>query len=255
MFFDTHSHCLIKNNIPDLPSIFYRAKAAGVKIILDCAVNSNDFFERHRILMEQKGVYLSAGASPECAGGQISKHVETLEQILQNYIITAVGETGIDLFHHQNLKEQIILLEKQLVLAEKYEKPVILHIRNAYPEIIPVLKNYKIRYINHCFSGNADDLYSMLELGSYISFAGNITYKNSVHLVEALKLTPRNRLLLETDSPFLSPAPFRGKNNEPALLAQTAEFVRKALGADETLFTEIFANALAAFNISTPEFL
>ena len=164
--------------------------------------------------------------------------MDELRILAQNKKTVAIGEIGLDHFQYKNYPEitenekdnQVLLFLEQLKIAKKFKKPVIIHCREAQNLILDTLRNFikksgPIHGVFHCFEGNEDYLKKVLDMGFYIGFDGNITYPENNSLIKLVHCVPKNRLLLETDSPFLTPMQFRGTRNEPSFILKTAEFI------------------------------
>lgn len=174
------------------------------------------------------------------------KKIEDMFKINQEYVV-AFGETGLD-FHYDgyNKNAQIGAFIKHIEMAKKYSKPIIIHMRDAFDDCVEILKNHAngLKVIIHCFSGDIQQAKIMIDLGYFISVPGIITFKNATQLQEAIKVIPLNRLLVETDSPFLSPVPFRGKTNSPINIKIIVNSIAKILNLNEKILAEkLFQNS------------
>ncbi len=192
--------------------------------ILDIGTNENDIIERYNKLKNCKNIYFSAAVGPwgtKKTKEENSISVNTIEKNLKDYPIKAIGEIGLDNYWDYGEKElQEDLFIKQIKLANKYNLPIIIHNREADKQMINIIDNIELKKasIIHCFSSDLNFAKFVLDKGFYISFASTITYKKNDDLRSVLEYVPINRLLLETDAPFLSPEPFRGKTNTPLLI-------------------------------------
>jgi len=210
---------------------------------LDAGIYPQDYAERKKLLIDFP-ILLSSGIHPN--------HAEEINKadwkLLENNLLdcAAVGECGLDLFRSPdslNLQKEILI--RQIDLANAHNLPIIIHNRQAGREILDLLNNHKAENggIFHCFSEDADFASKALDLGFYISFAGNVTYKTAENIREAAQYVPADRILTETDSPYLSPVPHRGKNNQPANAGIIAEFLSTLLNRDnEKLANDILEN-------------
>jgi TatD DNase family protein len=245
---DTHAHL---DAGPDPPEeLIERARAAGVDRIV--AVGSGiascrtalDLAERH------DGVFAALGIHPHQAGGDESARVPELRLLLGAERAVAVGETGLDFFRDYAPHEaQRRLFERQLAVAADLGKPVVVHTRAASEATAALLADFTGAVILHCFS-SPGLLPVALERGYYVSFAGNVTYPKAADLREAACAVPPDRLLAETDTPYLAPQPVRGKPNQPAYVTHTVAALAAARGEDEDELAErITANASAAFGL------
>jgi TatD DNase family protein len=201
-------------------------------------------------LTVHEGVYASLGIDPHQAGPGAPARVEELRELLDHPKALAIGEAGLDYHYGADRKdEQRRLFEAQLALAAELELPIVVHTRAANADTGALLREHEGRVVMHCFSEPAL-LPLGLERGWYFSFAGNVTYPKAEELREAAAAVPADRLLAETDSPYLAPQPVRGRTNEPAHLVHTVAALAAARGDDiGELAARIDANAAAAFGL------
>ena len=226
---DTHCH-LFKEYFKDLEQVLARSRDSGLTLALVPGYDIETSLEAIDLARREQGILAAVGVHPT-SGFECPKTAsEELEIILERETdaIAAVGETGIDLFHsteHEN--EQRELFHHHLKLAQKFDKPVIIHSRNSASSVVDTLKeaSYNGRGIFHCFDGSTELLNCAVARGFGVSFAGNVTYPGAKLLREAVKSVPDDLILVETDSPFLSPRPFRGRRNEPAHVVHTLRAV------------------------------
>ena len=224
MLTDTHCHLYYKDLKKDLQGVFDRANKLGVNRFICAATNMEDVHQCIEIAENYDQVFCSSGIHPHDTKDAPQNYIERIYNLMSNDNMVAVGEIGLDYF--RNISDSNIQkkrLREQLKIALAVDKPVIIHNREADEDMINILKDFPgVSGVAHCFSSNLDMANQFLELGYYISFSGNLTFKNS-HLPIVAKELPLDRLLVETDSPFLSPVPFRGKPNEPARVRYVAE--------------------------------
>lgn len=230
---DTHCHLNFGAFDEDVGEVIERAEKIGVtKFIVPGA--RLDSSEKALELSQQFGNVLAAvGFHPHHRIEFNEEVLKNFEELLKNKKVVAVGEIGLDF--KRDLPLQIECLKQQLELTVKYNKPCIIHCREAYDEIDNFLKDYKVRGVFHCFTGDLDHLKRVLEMGFYVSFTGNVTYDGSYDLL--IKAAPLDRLLLETDSPFLTPKPFKEQRNEPKNIIIIAKYISeiKNVGLNELL--------------------
>ncbi|MFC1503798.1 TatD family hydrolase [Spirochaetota bacterium] len=254
MIVDTHAHLTLKRLRGETDEVIQEAHQHGVSHIIDIGVTARDIHRRRKVLSGYENIFFSAAVCPHEAANCTDEDIKELEDTIKSSDIIAVGETGLE-YHHFSDKahrvKQAELLDVHIALAKQYGKPVILHIRDAYDEIIPIMQKEKdVQYINHCFTGNTGNAKKLLDLGAYISFAGNLTYKNAADLHGACTFVPLDRLLFETDTPYLSPAPVRGEKNRPAYIEHTINFASSLRKENqEDLIEKVFQNSCAVFNI------
>ena len=228
---DSHCHLGIDDFKTDVEGCLARAKEQGVTHLLTVAC---DFDQVDDLIFMSKyeNVYTAFGIHP----GNADKfdYLKVKEIFKKNMFINAVGETGLDFFYNPKTKEkQMEVFKKHIELAFELKKPLIIHTREADNETISLLKEANeanlLKYggVMHCFCGSSDLAKTALELGFYLSFSGIITFKNAENLRQIAKEIPLERLLIETDAPYLAPVPFRGKRNEPAYIANTLNCLAK----------------------------
>jgi TatD DNase family protein len=243
---DTHAHLA-----PDeAEEVLARAGAAGVGRVVTVATTIPGAREALDIAAGHDGVYASLGVHPHEAGGEEAGRLGELRELLSHPKAVAVGETGLDYFRdYAPHGAQRRLFDAQLGLAAELGKPVVIHTRAADEDTLDALAAFDGTVVLHCFSSPAL-LEPALEHGWYVSFAGNVTYPKAPELREAAARVPADRLLAETDSPYLAPQPVRGQRNEPAYVMHTLEALAATRGEDPgALEAQIDANASAAFGL------
>jgi TatD DNase family protein len=243
---DTHAHI----GRDDAGEVLARARSAGVDRVIVIATTVAGARDALDIAEEHDGVFASLGIHPHEAGGEEAARVDELRALLAHPRAVAVGETGLDHYRDYAPHEaQARLFDAQLALARETRKPVVVHTRAADVDTVERLNVFDGTVLLHCFSSPAL-LQTALDRRYYVSFAGNLTYKNAYDLRAAARAVPRDRLLVETDSPYLAPQPVRGKPNEPANVVHTLEALAAARGEDATeLAAQVDANATAAFGL------
>jgi TatD DNase family protein len=243
---DTHAHL----DPATADEILARAADAGVSRVVTVATTIEGAREALELADRHEGVFAALGIHPHEAGGAEAERVAELAQLLAHPRAVAVGETGLDNFRDYAPPDaQQRLFAAQLALAAETGKPVVIHTRAADDDTLAQLRGHAGPVILHCFSSPAllDDA---LARGWYVSFAGNVTYKNAYDLRAAARAVPEERLLAETDSPYLAPQPVRGKTNEPAYVRHTLATLAEVRGADPAaLEAAIDRNATAVFRL------
>ena len=224
MIFDTHVHLNLDDFREDQKEVMARAHHAGVGLFLNVGID----FERSKAAVEfaekHEGVYATVGLHPHDAQKFTEEGFEELKALVKHHKVKAIGEIGLDYFRNLSPREiQQKVFLRFVELACEMNLPVVIHSREAYSDIYAILKKVSAKHhgLMHCFAGNQKDLEEALDLGLYISFAGPVTYKKNHELRELVRQVPDNRLLVETDAPYLPPEPFRGKRNEPAWIVET----------------------------------
>ena len=224
MLYDTHCH-LYKEYYDDIESIIIKAKDNGVEKYISDATNIDTCYEMLELAKMYPDIYITLGIHPECVEDSFPELEKLVKENLNNDKFVAIGEIGLD-YHYDGYEreEQIDLLEKQLTLAEEINKPVVIHCRDAYEDMIEILKKHKCRGVIHCFDGTLEQYKEYEKLGYYIGVDGNVTFKNSTTR-DVIKEVPIDRILLETDSPYLTPEPFRGTSNDPSFILNIAKYI------------------------------
>jgi TatD DNase family protein len=230
MFADSHAHLEFPDFDADREQVFERARAADVQYILAIGGASGPEHLRSglQIADGRERVWATAGIHPHEARLAAEAHFAELAQLASNPRIVAIGEIGLDYHYDHSPREvQCQVFIRQLEIAAGARLPVVIHCREAWSDCLRILEEHWNRTglggILHCFSGTWEDARRGMDLGSYVSFAGNLTFPKAVNLREVAAQVPRDHLLIETDSPFLAPVPKRGKRNEPAYVVHTAE--------------------------------
>ncbi|UER67389.1 TatD family hydrolase [Borrelia sp. BU AG58] len=241
---DTHVHFNeLKKKSIDVHYVINKCLNNGFCYFLDVGIHPSDFYERKQLLDAYSSVSLTAGIHP--LGEALRGDFELLDNILANENVIAVGEIGLDYLKSDNKKDQIETLNIQLDLAIKYKKPVILHVREAYDDVYDTIKSSRFLSggILHCYSGTYEYAKKFIDFGFKVSFAGNLTFKNSGSLREVLRKLSVGDILIETDSPFLAPVPLRGKTNAPLFLGYTCCEVAKIKSCDaESISSMLYHN-------------
>ena len=219
-WFDSHCHVDEEAFDEDREEVLSRMKANGVT---RCAVIGSDMETSRRaaaFAAAHSGVVAAGGFHPHEASRFRESNLDELREMYQKGRIRAIGEIGLDFYYDHSPRDvQREVCIRQMELAWELKAPVAYHIRDAHQEMLEIMKGMKARLtggIIHCFSGSAEIAKEYLKLGYYISFAGPLTFKKAPRLQEAVKLVPKDRLLIETDSPYMAPEPVRGRRNEPA---------------------------------------
>lgn len=256
-FFDTHAHVgLIYDDPIEQVRVILKARQAGVTRIVSINNNLVDFKKEYAVLKSIPGIYHAVGVGPSEVVAPGSDWVHTIEESINLPNVVAVGETGLDYFkQYGDKRSQIELFIAQLELAQKYNKPVIIHNRDAGKDIFDILQDRipDKGAIFHCYSEDAEYARKCLDAGLnvYFSFAGNLTYRNAKNLHETVLNIPLDRMLIETESPFMIPAEFREKKRTmPEMLPSTARFLAEMLDMDiESLAAQLWTNSCKIFNL------
>ena len=244
---DTHAHL---DALEDARAAVARAHEAGVTRVITIGTGIESGRAALVIAEEHDGVYAALGIDPHQAGGDEAGRAAELRELLDHPKAVAVGEAGLDYHYGAETKdEQRRLFELQLALAEELRLPVVIHTREANDDTAAILGGHDGTVIMHCFS-EPGLLAAGLERRWYFSFAGNVTYPRAAPLREAAAEVPADRILAETDSPYLAPQPLRGRPNEPAHVVHIVAALAAARGEDaDELAAQIDTNATAAFSL------
>ena len=249
LIFDTHAHYDDDVFSLDFDDLVFSLKQAGVGGIITCGCNLQSSLKALELADKYDIIYAAVGIHP----GNIDDgdSIEDIKPLLSHKKCVAVGEIGLDYYWRQNNKlEQIELFKKQLNLANEYNLPVLVHDREAHAHTLEILKQYKPKGVVHAFSGSVEMAREIVGLGMYLGVGGVLTFKNAKALPSVVSHTPIDKILLETDAPYLAPEPFRGKTNHSAFIKYTAEKLAeiKGISTDEVLDLT-FKNAKILFKI------
>ncbi|MDH3592848.1 MAG: TatD family hydrolase [Planctomycetota bacterium] len=248
---DSHAHVNFDAFDDDRDDVYARARAAGVEAIVEVGVGLEGSRRAIARAQEVPMVHAAAGLHPTDVATW-NDDWEPFLELVRTGAPKAVGECGLDYYWMKAEKEtQADAFRAQLDLARDVGLPFIVHCRDAEADLIAILSDHGYaRGVVHCFGGSADEARTLVELGLHVSFCGNVTYKNAKPLRAAARAVPVERLLLETDSPFLPPQARRGKRNEPAFVRYTAEFLAELKGVSFDELTETTTrNARALFDL------
>ncbi len=254
-FFDTHAHIgLIYDDPIEQLRVIQQAKQAGVTRIISINNSLMDFQKVYATLKSVSGIYHAVGVAPSEVTNPGPDWINTIEKSLSLPNVVAVGETGLDYYKQfGDKRSQIELFITQLEIAQKYNKPVIIHNRDAGKDIYDVLTERlpSAGAIFHCYSEDAAYAKKCLDMNVWFSFAGNLTYRNARNLHETVLNIPVDRILIETESPFMIPAEFREKKRtKPNMLPSTARFLAEMLDMDlEELSVQLWKNSCKAFGL------
>ena len=228
---DSHCHLIFENFKDDIEMVASRWRSKGVKKLLHACVELSDIPKIKAIADRFSEIYYSVGLHPLDANQWNSNSESILREAINNdNRIVAIGEMGLDLFKNNDIETQIAALLPQMQLAFEYDLPVIIHCRDAAQQMISICKDLKKRNccpkgVLHCWSGTTHEMEEFLKLGFYISFSGIVTFPKALETHNCAKLVPKDKYLIETDSPFLAPVPYRGKRNEPAYVESIAKSI------------------------------
>tara|TARA_B100000886_G_scaffold106443_1_gene70996 strand:- start:758 stop:1534 length:777 start_codon:yes stop_codon:yes gene_type:complete len=248
MIIDSHCHLTYEPMFSSLLETIQRANKDGVEYMLTISTEDKSFSKILEIINEYKCVYGTYGIHPhEAKIHQNIKSSDIIEKTKQSKKIIGIGETGLDFYYnHSERKDQINCFEQHIYAAQETDLPIVVHTRSAEKETIEILKKHvkkkKIKILIHCFTGTREFAFNLLDLGAYISASGVVTFKKSQDLVSTFKDLPNDKILVETDSPYLSPVPLRGKSNEPSHIVHTVRFLSDLKKLPFDVFSNITTN-------------
>lgn len=255
MLTDTHCHLVSEKLRHDTKGLVERAQVAGVSRIINIAYNQETTEIGLKLAQEFSNVWTTAGIQPHDSASYSPQLAEMMKNLFKvNESLVAIGEIGLDA--HYNLSPmpaQERCFEHFLEIAVAVDRPIVVHVRNthkAVKERIASLVPNNLRGVIHCFTGTLNEAKEFLDLGFYISFSGIVTFKNATDLMDVSRYVPNDRILIETDSPYLAPIPMRGKINEPSFLKHTAQRIAEVRGLSLEAFAELTTrNALNLFGL------
>ena len=224
---DSHCHLDHEPLLGDLSNVIKRSKEVGIKKLLTISTSYESFDRIKNIIQKDEMIYGTIGIHPhETTKNKITSDI-IVKNITENEKIIGIGETGLDFYYNNSDKnDQINSFKEHIEASIKTNSPLIIHSRDAEVETFEILSEYKnqnLKILMHCFTGSKDFAKNLLTLNAFFSASGIITFKNSLELQETFKFLPLDRILIETDSPFLAPVPNRGKKNEPSFIDYTAQ--------------------------------
>ena len=248
MIIDSHCHLTYEPMSNALNETIDRANKDGIKYMLTISTEDKSFEQILKIVNEHKCVYGTYGIHPHEA--KLHKHikrVDIINKVNQNKKIIGIGETGLDFYYnHSEKKDQIFSFEEHILAAQEKNLPLIVHTRSAEHETFDILEKHlkkkETKILIHCFTGTREFAFKLLDLNSYISASGVITFKKSLELANIFKDLPNERILVETDSPYLAPVPLRGKSNEPSFIIHTVKFLSEIKKIPFNEFAKITTN-------------
>ena len=251
MLIDSHAHLV---SLENLPEVLQRAQENNINKIVSISSDIPSTEATISLAEEYDYIFATTGVHPHSADQMSEEVLIGIDHFAKNDKVVAIGETGLDYFYMNSEKEvQIDSFTEHIRLGKKHNLPIIIHVRNADQDMIEILTKESAADtpgVIHCFTGDYDTAKKYLDLGFYISFSGIVTYKRSEELREAAKKIPKDKILIETDSPYLAPVPHRGKPNEPSYVKHVAETISDVRGISFDEIAEITkANAEKLFRI------
>lgn len=250
---DTHAHLNVKAFDEDRDEVIQRARDVGITRIVNIGFNRETIPESLALAEEYDFIYTAIGWHPQDVSDMKEGDLAWIESLCDHPKVVGIGEIGLDYYWDTSTKEvQQTVFREQIRLARKLQLPIIIHNREAHGDVVRILKEEgaaEVGGIMHCFSGSWEIARECLDMNFYISFAGPVTFKNAKKPKEVLAKTPLDRLLIETDCPYLTPHPYRGKRNESSYVRYVAEAAAEIKGVTVAEISEITTrNALQVFS-------
>ncbi len=252
MFFDTHTHLDDEKFDTDRDELIESFKDEGLTLAVNIGANIKTSKNSIKLAEKYDFIYASVGVHPNDVGDMTESDLAQLEEWAKHPRVVAIGEIGLD-YHYDEPDPEIqkVWFERQLRLAQKLNMPYVVHDRDAHADVLEIIK--KVGYFNgvmHCFSGSAEMARQVTDLGMYVSIAGQVTFKNAPKVQAVAQAVPLDKLLIETDSPYLTPEPFRGKRNNSAYVKYTAQKIAELRGMDVVKIARItMENGKRFYNI------
>lgn len=250
--FDTHAHYTDSAFDEDRDKLIMSLPEKNVGLIMQACTELEDAEKIQDLSEKYDFMYASAGIHPEnILNGIPEDAYDRLKKLAAHEKVLAIGEIGLD-YHYEGYdrQAQIELFRMQLELARELSLPVIIHSRDATEDCMNILHEYKPNGVMHCFSGSAETAKEVIKLGMYIGFTGVLTFKNAKKALSALEVIPANKLVLETDCPYMAPVPYRGKRCDSSMIIHTAQAAANVLGkTTEEILEQTFENGCQLYNL------
>ncbi len=247
LIFDSHAHYTDEKFDGIRDELLNKLPQKGVFGVITCGCDKNSSNKAIVLAKKYDYMYCAVGIHPENL--ESGTTVDEIKKLSKYEKCVAIGEIGLDYYYNsENKQEQIKVFEEQVILANKLNLPVIVHDRDAHKDTLEILKKYKPKGVVHCFSGSPEMAREIVDMGMYIGVGGVVTFKNAKRLPEVVKLIPDNRLLIETDCPYLAPEPYRGKICHSGLIPLTAQKIAELRETSaETILNLTMQNAKDLF--------
>ena len=242
--FDSHAHYDDEQFKEDLHVLLSSFAEEGICGCITCGTNTANSVKSIELAEKYPFMYASVGLHPLDIEEETEKHyTDVFRSLAKHEKVVAIGEIGLD-YHYDCAprEQQIEVLEKQIILAKELDLPVIIHDRESHEDILNILKKHKPKGVVHCFSGSVEMMREVVKIGMYIGLGGAVTFKNAKKPVEVAKEVPADRLLIETDAPYMTPVPFRGKRNTSLLIPFTAEKIAEVRSTTAQEILDLTAN-------------
>lgn len=249
--FDTHAHYDDEQFDSDRSELLASLEGKGILGVISCGVNAESSKANIDLSGKYPFIYAAVGYHGLNTEDLTDDYLDILKGLIKNEKTVAIGEIGLDYHYEKETRDiQLKIFREQIELANEYDLPVIVHDREAHEDTLNILKELKPKGVIHCFTGSVEMAKEIVKIGMYIGLGGAVTFKNAVKPVEVAKFVPENRLLVETDCPYMTPVPFRGKRNDSSLIPFTAEKIAEVRGVTAQEILDLTAeNAKTLFNI------
>lgn len=243
MLADSHCHLEFSEFKDDYNDVITRAKDSGVSYFQTICTKISEFHKIIKVTTTDQSIYCSLGVHPSNVDSEGVYTAEQIFSLTQHAKVIGIGETGLDYYYNKEGRDlQRESFKNHIIAASKANLPVIVHTRDAEDDTLNIIKelkkSYHFNFLIHCFTGTPEFAKSCLDLDGYISFSGIVTFKNAREIQEVARTMPLEKMLVETDAPYLAPTPYRGKRNEPAYVAEVAKFVADLRGVPYKEFCE-----------------
>lgn len=252
--FDTHAHLTDERFDEDRDTLIMSLPQKGVAKVIDVACDVREAEKTIQLIEKYDFLYAAVGMHPHEAAETETQHIDSINRYLQHEKVVALGEIGLDYYYDfapRDVQKKWFII--QLELAIELGIPAVFHVRDAFGDFMDILRAHKegLKGIMHCYSGSLESAYECMDMGLYISFAGAVTFSNANKLAAVAKNIPDEYLLIETDCPYLTPTPHRGKRNEPAYVRYTAEKLAALRSTNVEHIADItYKNACKVFGIN-----
>ena len=233
-FFDTHAHFDDERFDEDRGELLSSLASKGVELVMNCAVNPESILSTVKLANEYEFIYAAVGFHPEDLNPLSLSDLETVKKTaLKEKKVKAIGEIGLDYYWKEvPVQKQLEFFEAQILLAKELDLPIIVHDREAHEDTYKLLLKHKPKGVLHCYSGSEESAKELLKIGMYIGIGGSLTFKNNKKGVKVAQSVPIEKILLETDAPYMAPTPMRGKRNDSSLIVYVAQKLAEIKGLD-----------------------
>ena len=258
MLIDSHAHLDMKQFDSDRNQVIDRALSADVRHIITVGIDIRSSRNALNLATHYPALFATTGIHPHNTDSVNKNDLDEIALIAQHERSVAIGEIGLDFYRNLSPREtQKQLFEQQLNIAISLDLPVVIHDRDAHEETLTILSSFRRNRLTgmiHCFSGDYNLAQAFIDMGYYISIPGTVTFNNASHIQDVARRVPLNRLLLETDAPFLAPTPYRGKRNEPSYIVNTAQKIANLRGISfKDITYQTSKNVCQLFNLPFPK--